>query len=198
LRRNPKSRRVTVMLSGLLLLAEAAAAGPPAPVEAKPPVTVETASDEGCAEAQQQGGDTRTITVCAQRPNGYRLNPDVMTAKRIKRTGRGAAPRAPENFKRDECATVGPMGCRGQGVIDIPTAAIAAVQMIAKAVDGKNVGEMFQTDKQLSEYEIYLLAKAEREAREEEEAAARAKAAFKAEDQAKRPASVADEPAPKE
>ena len=104
----------------------------------------------------------------------------------------------PENFKRDECATVGPMGCRGQGVIDIPSAAIAAAQMVGKAVQGENVGEMFQTDKQLSEYELYLLAKAEREAREEEEAVAKAKAAIKAEDRAKRPVSVADEPVPEE
>jgi hypothetical protein len=182
----------------LLLLAEAATAGPPAPAEPKPPVTVETASDEECAEANRGGGDTRTITVCAQRPQGYRLNPDVMAAKRIKRTGRGAAPKAPENFKQDTCATVGPMGCRGQGVIDIPSAAIAAAQMIGKAVQGENVGEMFKTDKQLSEYELYLLAKAEREAREEEEAVAKAKVEIKAENQAKRPVSVADEPAPEE
>ena len=187
------------MLSGLLLLAEVAA-GPPAPPEAKPPTTVESASDESCAEAERGSADTRTITVCAQRPQGYRLNPDVMAAKRIKRTGRGAAPRPPENFKRDECATVGPMGCRGQGVIDIPSAAIAAAQMIGKAVKGEDVGAMFQTDKQLSEYELYLLAKAEREAREEEEAAAKVRAQVKAKDEAAnaKPASVADEDAPEE
>ena len=176
----------------LLLLAEAEAA------PAEPAPTPETVTNEQCEEARQQSADTRTITVCAQRPNGYRLNPDVMAAKRIKRSGRGAAPKPHENFKRDECATVGPMGCRGQGVIDIPSAAIAAAQMVAKAAQGEDVGAMFQTDKQLSEYELYLLAKREREAREEEEAAAKARAEVKAQDQAKRPASVADDPAPKE
>ncbi len=188
------------MLSGLLLLAEVAAAPAPPPAEAKPPATVESASDESCAEAERGSADTRTITVCAQRPNNYRLNPDVMAAKRIKRTGRGAAPRPSENFKRDECATVGPMGCRGQGVIDIPSAAIAAAQMAARAVKGENVGEMFQTDKQLSEYELYLLAKAEREAREEEEAAAKVRAQVKAKDEAanSKRASVADEDLPEE
>ena len=192
------------MLSGLLLLAEVAAAPPPPPpteaAAAEAPATVESASDESCAEAERGSADTRTITVCAQRPQGYRLNPDVMAAKRIKRTGRGAAPKAPENFKQDSCATVGPMGCRGQGVIDIPSAAIAAVQMVAKAAKGENVGEMFQTDKTLSEYELYLLAKAEREAREEEEAAAKVRAQVKAKDEAanSRPASVADEGAPEE
>lgn len=178
---------------GAVLLLLAAAAEP-----AKPPLTPETATDERCEDASRQGADTRTITICAQRPQGYRLNPDVMAAKRIKRTGRGAAPKPPENFKQDTCATVGPMGCRGQGVIDIPSAAIAAVQMVARAVQGESVGAMFQTDKQLSEYELYLLAKTQREAREEEEAAAKAKAQLKAEDQARRPASDADEGEPRD
>lgn len=185
----------------LLLLAQAAAAAPEE--AAKPPVPAEAAKDESCDDAKRQGADTRTIVVCAQRPQGYRLNPDVMAAKRIKRSGRGAAPKPHENYKQDDCATVGPMGCRGQGIIDIPSAAIAAVQMVAKAVQGENVGKMFQTDKNLSEYELYLLAKAEREAREEEEAAARIRAEVRAEDAAAKdakakPVSVADEPAPKE
>lgn len=177
----------------LLLLAQAAAA-PTAAEEPGPPVTAETASDEDCDDARSQGTDTRTITICAQRPQGYRINPDVMAAKRVKRTGRGAAPKPSENFKQETCSTVGPMGCRGQGIIDIPSAAIAAAQMAARAIKGENVGEMFETDKQLSEYELYLLAKAQREAREEEEAAARVRAEVKAKDAAARPASVADEP----
>ena len=180
----------------LLLLAEAPAA---APAEgAAPPVSSQAATDEHCEDAQQQGADTRTITICAQRPQGYRLNPDVMAAKRVKRTGRGAAPKAAENFKQDDCATVGPMGCRGQGAIDIPSAAIAAVQMVAKAIQGENVGKMFKTDKQLTEYELYLLAKADREAREEEEAAAKIRAEVKAKDKAAKPVSVADEAPPRD
>lgn len=188
------------MLSGLLLLAEAVAAPAPPPAETKPPASAESTSDDSCAEAERNAADTRTIVVCAQRPQGYRLNPDVMAAKRIKRSGRGAAPKPAENFKRDECATVGPMGCRGQGVIDIPSAAIAAAQMAAKAIKGEDVGKMFQTDKQLTEYELYLLAKAEREAREEEEAAAKVRAQVKAKDGAanSKPASVADDDLPEE
>ena len=186
------------MLDAILLLLAQAGAAPTAAEEPKPPITAETADDESCKDARQQGTDTRTITICAQRPQGYRLNPDVMAAKKIKRTGRGAAPRPPENFKQDACATVGPMGCRGQGIIDIPTAAIAAVQMIAKAAKGEDVGKMFQTDKQLSEYELYLLAKAQREAREEEEAAAKIRAEVKAKDAGRKPATVVDERAPEE
>ena len=180
-----------MILPALLLLAEVAVASPPAEASA----TADTAATkDDCADARQQGTDTRTITICAQRPQGYRLNPDVMAAKRIKRSGRGAGPKPPENFKQDTCSTVGPMGCRGQGVIDIPSAAIAAVQMVAKAVQGEDVGAMFQTDKELSEYELYLLAKAEREAREEEEAAAKVRAEVRAKDAAAKRASVAGEP----
>lgn len=184
------------MLDAIFLLLAQAEAAPPPPAE--PPLTAETASDDDCKDAARDSADTRTIVVCAQRPQGYRLNPDVMAAKRIKRGGRGAAPKPSETFKQDSCATVGPMGCRGQGVIDIPSAAIAAVQMVAKAVQGEDVGKMFETDKQLTEYEAYLLAKAQREAQEEEEAAARARAGFKAKDAATKPVSVADEAPPKE
>ena len=175
----------------LLLLAQAAA---PPEEAAKPPVTAEPADDESCEDAKQPGADTRTIVVCAQRPQGYRLNPDVMAAKKMKRSGRSGTPRPPENFKQDTCATVGPMGCRGQGIIDIPTAVIAAAQMAAKAAKGENVGEMFQTDKQYSEYELYLIAKAQREAREEEELASKSRAKFKAQNAGTKRASVADEP----
>jgi hypothetical protein len=188
------------MLGAILLLLAQAEAVPAPPAEL--PATVETKSADSCEEAEKPNADTRAIIVCAQRPNGYRLNPDVMAAKRVKRGGRGASPKPHENFKQDECATVGPMGCRGQGVIDIPSAAIAAVQMVAKAVKGENVGAMFKTDNQLSEYELYLLAKADREGREEEVAASKVRAEARAKDQANatptpaKPVSVADEKGP--
>ena len=182
------------MLDAILLLLAQAEAVTLAAEDAKPPVTAETADDGSCDEARQQGTDTRTITICAQRPQGYRLNPDVMAAKKMKRSGRSGTPRPPENFKQDTCATVGPMGCRGQGIIDIPTAVIAAAQMAARAAKGENVGEMFETDKQYSEYELYLIAKAQREAREEEELASKSRAKFKAQNAGTKRASVADEP----
>ena len=182
------------MLDAILLLLAQAEAVTPAAEDPKPPVTAETADDGSCDQARQQGTDTRTITICSQRPQGYRLNPDVMAAKKMKRSGRSGAPRPPENFKQDTCATVGPMGCRGQGIIDIPTAVIAAAQMAARAAKGENVGEMFQTDKQYSEYELYLIAKAQREAREEEELAAKARAKLKTQNAGAKRASVADEP----
>jgi hypothetical protein len=155
----------------LLLLAEApASAEPPDP---PPAATAGPETADGCDEAERGSGDTRTITVCAERPEGYRLDPDVMAAKKAKRRhGRGAAPKSPENFKRDECATVGPMGCREGPVLDYVSAALVAAQMAARAAKGENVGKMFVTDPQPSEYELYQEAKRAREAKEAEEAAA--------------------------
>jgi hypothetical protein len=50
--------------------------------------------------------------------------------------------------------------------------------MLQKAVSGENVGEMFVTDPQPDEYQLYLEAKHYRESREAEQAAAlKAKAA---------------------
>ena len=180
----------------LLILAEAPAAAepsvpPPAATAAGPE------ADDGCDEAERGSGDTRTITVCAERPEGYRLNPDVMAAKKAKkRHGRGAAPKRPENFKHNDCATVGPMGCRGEGVIDVVSAALVAAQMAAKAAQGENVGKMFVTDPHPSEYQLYLMAKAEREAREAEEAAEKVRSAARA-GAARKPASVADDEPPR-
>ena len=188
------------MLAGLafvtiLPLAQAAAAVEPA--APSPPTAVEKATDESCGEPERGSGDARTITVCAERPQGYRLDPDVMAAKKAKkRQGRGAAPKQPENHKPDECSTVGPMGCREGPVIDVVTAAMAAAQMAAKAAQGENVGKMFVTDPHASEYELYLMAKAEREAREAEEAADKVRAEARS-GTARKPASVAgDEPPP--
>ena len=106
-------------LATILPLAQASAAADPAPAEEAATAATE-ASDERCAEADRASADTRTITICAQRPQGYRLNPDVMAAEKAKkRHGRGAAPKRPENFKQDDCATVGSMGCREGPVLDV-------------------------------------------------------------------------------
>jgi hypothetical protein len=61
--------------------------------------------------------------------------------------------------------------------IDLLAAAVTAATMVEKAVTGQNVGKMFVTDPQPSDYELYQEAKRAREAKEAEAAAAaRAKA----------------------
>lgn len=171
--------------------ASAAAAAPAASSEAATEVATEAAlespGDARCDDPDRRSTDPAEIIVCGERSQDYRLNPDVMAAKKAKRHGRGAAPKSPENFKHNDCATVGPMGCRGGPVIDVVSAALVAAQMAAKAVQGENVGKMFVTDPHPSEYQLYLIAKHVREEREAEEAAEKVRAAARA-----KPASVAD------
>jgi hypothetical protein len=49
--------------------------------------------------------------------------------------------------------------------------------MVQKAIKGENVGKTFVTDPQQNEYQLYLAAKAEREAKEAVAAAKKAKEA---------------------
>jgi hypothetical protein len=195
------------MLSGLpmiVLMAAQAAATPPAS-EPPPAIPVEEAAGYGPAlppppkpkvkapsepcktpEPKDVTEDTREIVVCAQRPEGYRIDPDILEAQRAKKNR--TKPKRPERLVDNSCATVGPMGCRGGATIDIVNAAVVLATMAQKAVSGENVGKMFITDPQASEYELYLEAKRQREAKEAEQAAAaKAKAAADAAEAAKGP-----------
>lgn len=120
--------------------------------------------------------DTREIVVCAPRIEGYRIDPDVLAASRHAKNR--TRPRRPERLVDTSCQAVGPMGCRPMAGIDLLAAAVTAATMVEKAVTGQNVGKMFITDPQPSEYELYQEAKRTREAQEVEQAtAAKAKAA---------------------
>ena len=120
--------------------------------------------------------DTKAIVVCAPRVEGYRIDPDVMEAQ--KHAKNHTKPARPERLLDTSCASVGPMGCRGGAGINVIAAAVTAATMVEKAVKGENVGEMFVTDPQPTEYELYQEAKRNREAKEAEQAAAaKAKAA---------------------
>ena len=148
-------------------------AAPPPPKPAKPPVIK---AAESCRTAPPSA-DATEILVCAERPQGYRIDPDVRTAKRQARSSRPT--RSTAHMRDTTCASVGPMGCTGYPGINLLGAALTAVEMATRAARGENVGEMFVTDPQASEYELYLAAKRKREA-EEAEAAAKAKAKAKA------------------
>jgi len=162
----------------MLLAAQAAApagAGPSAPA-AKP--AVQTAAADLCkpTEAKDVSADTREIVVCAPRVEGYRIDPDVLEAERAKKNH--ARPRRPERLVDRSCETVGPMGCRDGAGINLVAAAVTAVTMVERAVKGENVGDMFVTDPQPDEYQLYREAKHAREGREaEQKAAVQAKAA---------------------
>jgi hypothetical protein len=116
----------------------------------------------------QSSADSQTIVICTERPQGYRLNPDVMEAKReTKNSGR---PVRPGGTIRPDCASVGPAPCVTAG-INLVGAALTAAEMAERAAKGEAVGPMFKTDPHPSEYQLYLMAKARREAEEAQKAA---------------------------
>ena len=164
-----------VLSVALLLLAPAAEAAPP-PAAAPAP----NASDlpgSAADECPRQSSDSTTIVICTQRPQGYRLNPDVMEAKREMRKG-GRPVRQSTEGPGPDCATVGPAPCVNAG-INLLAAVATAAEMAKRVASGQEIGSMFLTDPHPDEYHLYLMAKARREAEEAEKTAAkiRAKAA---------------------
>lgn len=131
---------------------------------------------DGCGP--QATANSRTIVVCAPKPQGYRIDPDVLEARRERRNhGQPKPPLRTEVNNMNNCATVGPMGCRGNVGIDLVSAAGVLAQMAERASSGGDVGQLFVTEPQQSEYQLYVEAKKRREAQEAQAAAARARAA---------------------
>ena len=167
----------------LALLAQAAVATDashsvygPVPPAAKPVAAVKEAPRE-CSAPVNKDPNAREIVVCAVRPQGYRLDPDVLEARREKKQGIAGRPHNPhESFADHSCATVGPMGCRFQGTINLLAAATTLATMADRLSKGQEIGSLFITDPHPSEYQLYQEAKKRREA-EEAQKAAKAKAA---------------------
>lgn len=144
-------------------------------------------------ECPQQRSDSQTIVICTERPQGYRLNPDVMEAKRETRSP--GQPVRPGGRVIPDCTNVGPQPCTNAG-INLIGAALTAAQMAERLAKGQEVGSMFQTDPHLSEYQLYQLAKARREAEEAQKAAEEARKAAEAKSKAAQQASDARPPKP--
>lgn len=181
------------MFAGLpvaLLFAQAAAAAPASdpqpgygPATSRPSKSAAVpvnAAERECAP-QAPAPNTNEIVVCAVKPQGYRIDPDVLAAKRMKKKGDPGPPKNPhETYADHSCATVGPMGCRGGPTFNVVGAAMAAANMIGKAVKGENVGQALVTDPTQSEYKLYQEAKRERQEKEANAAAKAVTAAAKA------------------
>ena len=134
---------------------------------------------------QNKDPNGNEIVVCAVKPEGYRLPPDIVEARRLKKQGISGPPRNPhETFADHSCASVGPMGCRGTPTVDLLAVAVTAAEISQRLAKGQQVGSIFQTEKTSSDYQLYLQAKAEREAREAQAAAKAAKAKAEAAAQA--------------
>jgi hypothetical protein len=170
---------VAALPVALALLAQAAPSAPAAS-PAPPPPSATTSSAPAAARAADAcpspSANSREIVICTQRPQGYRLNPDVLEAKREMKSG-GRPKRVATETPPPDCATVGPTPCVTAG-INLLGAALTAAEMAKRLAAGQEVGSMFVTDPQPTEYQLYVEAKKRREAREEEKAAlAKAKAA---------------------
>lgn len=163
--------------SAVLVLLAQLADTPPA--EAPPQSVPAQGGDQACPPPSADG---TTIVICTQRPQGYRLNPDVMEAKR-EAHGAGRPVRQVTERPPPECATVGPFPCFQPG-INLLAAGATAAEMARRIGSGEEIGSMFVTDPHPDEYHLYLMAKARREAEEAQKAAeAKAKSAAKAQSQ---------------
>ena len=160
--------------AALALLAQAASTTPDPGAPTTPAPA--TRADASCRPGQRSA-NSNEIVICAERSDGYRLNPDVMRARREIRSGGRPTRAGPAGMKDGTCA-VGPMGCGPPAGINLVGAALTAVEMAQRVASGKEIGSMFVTDPHPSEYQLYLAAKARREAEEADKAAkAKAKAA---------------------
>ena len=152
---------------------EGSATGPAQPsaqsikAPAKPAVDPKSTS-VAVPDCPQRSNDSQTIVICTERPQGYRLNPDVMEAKR--ETKNSSPPVRPGGKVVPDCTNVGPMPCTSAG-INLIGAALTAAQMAERLAKGQEVGSMFQTEPRLSEYQLYQLAKERREAEQAQKAA---------------------------
>jgi hypothetical protein len=175
-------------LPALLLFAQAATGapqtyGPPVPPAPKPPtlpVQKSTTEPERPCPTHSDPQST-TIIVCAPKTDGYRLPPDVVEARRLKKQGQAPLPRNPhETFADHSCSTVGPMGCRGIPTIDLLAAGMVAAKIADRLGKGQEVGSVFVTNPQTSDYGYFQQAKKEREERERAAAAKAVKDAAEA------------------
>jgi hypothetical protein len=160
----------------ILILAAAQAAAPAATTTGSGPAEV-TGSKAAtpakpCKTGYPEGGE-KEIVICVERQQGFRINPDLREAER---QAKRKKLKRPERMVDNSCASVGPMGCRNGGGINLLAAALTAAEMAKRVAKGENVGEMFITDPQPDEYQLYREAKRVREARQEATAEA-AKAA---------------------
>ena len=175
----------------VLLLAQAASGssgyGPSTPAPSKSEPVAVGAVERDCM-AQNKDPNAKQIVICAPKPLGYRLPPDIVEARRLKKQGEASRPKNPhETYADHSCATVGPMGCRGTPTINMIAVAAVAAQMSARLAKGQEIGSMFETTPTSSEYQYYLEAKQRREEKEADTAAAKVKAAAEAKQAAVKP-----------
>ena len=115
-----------------------------APTAAEAAATAKPA-ERDCAP-QTPSANPNEIVVCAVKPQGYRIDPDLMEARREKKRGAAGRPKSPhESYADHSCATVGPMGCRGGPTVNLLAAGLVAAQIAGRVAKGEDVGGIFKT-----------------------------------------------------
>ena len=110
-----------------------------------------------------------TIVVCVEKSDGYRIDPDVLAAKKAKRDADHGRPLSRSERVADNSCAVGPNACVDTG-INLLAVALTAAQMAERLAKGQEIGSLFVTDPQMTEYQYYQMARHEREKLEGEAA----------------------------
>jgi len=101
----------------------------------------------------------------------------VLAARRAKKEALAGRPKPPENYKDHGCAVVGSAPCMDAPMISLLGAVATAAEMGQRLARGEEIGSMFVTDPQATEYQLYQQAKKLRQEKEAEAAAVKAKEA---------------------
>ncbi len=114
--------------------------------------------------------DARSITVCAQRRQGYRLDPSVIEGSRqFEQNNRSATSSTPTAQAVCSSQT---MGCgKGLESLDLANVALVIGTAVLKAAKGEKWERAMQPGA-TDEYQLYRQAKRRREALEDQQAAA--------------------------
>ena len=110
--------------------------------------------------------NSNQIVICANKPQGYRIDPDVLEARREKKEALAGRLKPPETLKDHSCRVVGPAPCIDAPMINVLGAVATAAEMAERMAKGQEVGSMFVTDPQPTEYQLYVEARKRREAKE--------------------------------
>lgn len=142
-------------------------ASPPVgvPIPAPTPKSVD-ATKRAC-----RSSDAKNIVVCAQRKQGYRLDPGVMDATRqVETNSRSATSAVPA---AQAMCSAQPTGCgTSLDSLDLANVAVVVGMMGVRAAKGEDWTKAFKTGGP-DEYQLYRQAKQRREAQDAERAAAR-------------------------
>jgi len=159
-----------ILAAAMLAQATDAPAAANGPAEPAPP-NVAANSQQPRKDCSPQVPDPKsdTIVVCVVKPDGYRIDPDILAAKKAKRDADHGRPLNRSEKLADSSCAVGPHACVDTG-INLLAVALTAAEIADRVSKGQEIGSVLKTDPQLTEYEYYQLAKAERERKESEAA----------------------------